>query len=173
MSPALQQAYRQFMACLPIVCCVLLMLLFATPLRIPGFSQFAPMIAVITVFYWSIFHPRLMPYLAVFGISILQDALNGFPIGISGISLILLRYVVIARFRFFARLSFIKIWMAFWATFSVYYLLHWLLMALYHNFFPLTPAVYLQYATTLLLYPACHWLFNGIFQRADAALSRS
>lgn len=161
------------MAFLPTASCILLMLLLATPLRIPGLSQFTPLIAAVTVFYWSIFHPRLMPYFAVFCLGLIQDTLHGFPPGISSISLILLRYAVITRFRFFARLGFVKIWMAFWATFSVYYLFHWLLMSLYYNYFPLTPPVYLQYAATLLFYPVCHWLFNGIFTRADAALSRS
>lgn len=173
MNASWHNAYRQLMASLPVICCVLLMLIFATPLRVPGLSQFIPQVAVISVFYWAIFHPRLMPFVAVFGIGILQDVLLGLPLGMSGIGLIALRYVISARFHFFARVGFIKIWMVFWASFSVYYLLHWLLAALYYNYFPLTLPVYAQYAATLLFYPACHWLYNGIFTRADAALGRS
>ena len=50
----------------PVATTLLLMLLANAPLGIPGQAGLVPAVAVVSVFFWSLFRPASLPPLAVF-----------------------------------------------------------------------------------------------------------
>ncbi|MEQ9447512.1 MAG: rod shape-determining protein MreD, partial [Rhodospirillaceae bacterium] len=58
---------------------LVLMLFALTPTHIPALSDVAPMLTLMSVYFWSIYRPDLLGYGAAFGIGILEDLLMGTP----------------------------------------------------------------------------------------------
>ena len=72
----------------PVTSTVLLMLLSNAPFGIPDQATLLPAVAVISVFFWSLFRPSGMPPLAVFLIGLLLDLLGWLPLGIGVVTLL-------------------------------------------------------------------------------------
>ena len=54
---------------LPVALTVILAMAAAVPLHAPGFSAVAPAVTLISVYYWTIFRPDLLPAPAVFAVA--------------------------------------------------------------------------------------------------------
>lgn len=83
------------------------------PSRVPGFSEIAPSLPIIGVFYWTIYRPDLMPAWAALLIGTLIDVLGGTPLGINALILLMIRGIVSAQRRFFLANSFPMAWGSF------------------------------------------------------------
>lgn len=154
---------------LPFALTVLLALAAAVPTHVPGLAPMVPAVALISVYYWTIFRPDLMPALAVFAIGLFQDILSGMPLGVNALVLLLVYGIVLGQRRFFLGKSFLVMWWGFLLIVAGAFTLVWLaLSALGTTLFDPMPAVF-QAAVTLAVFP----IFTRLFIRTQQALLRS
>jgi rod shape-determining protein MreD len=153
---------------LPVGVTLFLLLLTVVPTRIPGFAGVAPLLALMSVFYWSIFRPDLLPYYAAFLIGLLYDVISGTPLGVNALMLLLVRGVTGSQRRFFLGKSFLVAWSAFAMVAGGGMLLSWLLVSMLHAALLEPQAVMFEYLMTLSLYPVLSWMLA----RTQAAFLR-
>ena len=138
---------------------VLLVLVGLVPLHVPEFSRVAPTLAVMAVYYWTIFRPGLLPAPAVFLVGLLQDILSGMPIGINTVVLLGVYGVVLSQRRFFAGKSFVILWLGFALVAGGAEAASWLLVSLFHSSVMAVQPVFFQYLVTLGSFPLLAWFF--------------
>ena len=100
-------------ASFPLTCTVLLMLLGNAPLGIPGQEALLPAIAVISVYFWSLFRPAAMPPVAVFLLGLLLDLLGWLPLGTGPFCLLAVHAFCQRWRRGLAHQGFLLVWLAF------------------------------------------------------------
>jgi rod shape-determining protein MreD len=144
----------------PFLLTVLLLLVSLTPLRSPYLAPVMPSMALIAVYYWTVFRPDLMPSGAVFLIGLLHDLVGVAPLGIGVLALLLVHGAVGSQRKFFATAGFGLLWLGFAVLAAAAQLFIWLLSCIMiGRLVDLAPAV-LQYAVTLAIYPCLFWLFG-------------
>lgn len=165
MDALLIQANRRIRAFLPILSSLMLGLIGLTPLGLPHMELAAPSLALMAVFYWSIFRADLVNMVGAFLIGLAIDLLSGGPIGLNAMLLLLTHELGVSQRRVFLGSSFLVNWVAFalvvtgvtfagWAMIS---LLNWTLL-------PLAPRL-AQWALSLALYPPVYWLLSRLERR--------
>lgn len=97
----------------PAACTVLLLLLFAAPLGVPGQASLQPAAALACVFFWSLFRPASMPPPVVFLLGLLADLLGLAPVGVSVLILLVVHGFALKWRRVLARQGFLLVWLAF------------------------------------------------------------
>ena len=86
---ALQRLDRSVRLLGPFVVSIILVMLSALPIHVPGYGQIAVEVGLVTVFYWAIYRPDLFPVFAAFALGLWQDILVGSPIGMHALTLLL------------------------------------------------------------------------------------
>lgn len=148
----------------PLLATLLFVMLGLVPTRLPHFAPVMPWIALIAVFYWTVYRAELMPPLAVFGVGVFHDLAAGTHIGVSAVLLLLTQVAVMPQRRFFVSRSFMLTWLGFSVIAAGAIMLMWGLNALLEaSILSLRPAVF-QFLTTVAAYPPLAWLF-GRMQR--------
>ena len=85
---------------------------------------------LMTIYYWAIYRPTLMPAWFVFIAGCVMDFLSGFPVGLSAFVFLLIQWTVTDQRRFLMGQSFMVVWFGFvvvslgtiaaqWAVFSL------------------------------------------------------
>jgi len=153
---------------LPIAITLLLAMAAAVPLHIPGSSVLIPAVTLVSVYYWTIFRPDLMPAPAVFAIGLFQDVLSGTPLGVNALVLLLVFAVVLGQRRFFLGKSFLVMWWGFVLIVAGALACTWMILSsLERAIINPLPAVF-QGTVTLALFP----ILTRIFIRSQQALLR-
>ena len=146
----------------PFVLSALLVMFSAMPIELPIHAAAAPNLALVAVFYWTIYRPDLLPAPAVLVLGVWQDLLTGSLIGMNAIVLLFVHGAIIFQRAFFQDKSFAVIWWAFGLTAAVAALIIWL-AAMSHHLAVIDPApAVFQFAITLAVYPFLTWLFAKI-----------
>jgi rod shape-determining protein MreD len=152
----------------PLALSFLLVIISATPLRIPEFGPVAPNVALIAAYYWGIYRPDLFPLSAAFVVGLWQDVLVGTPLGMNALVLLAIHWFILSQRRFFQGKSFAVVWWAFALMAAAAAVLLWLISMAYHGrLLDATPAAF-QGALTMALYPFLTW----VFARAQHAVLR-
>jgi len=154
---------------LPVAITLMLAMAAAVPLHVPGYAAVAPAVTLISVYYWTIFRPDLMPAAAVFGIGLFQDVLSGTPLGVNALVMLLVFAVVLGQRRFFLGKSFLVMWWGFALVVMGAFAATWMVLSSLEGAVldPL-PAVF-QGTVTAAVFPAV----TRIFIRSQQALLRS
>lgn len=137
-------------------------LLAAVPFGLPFFGPVVPGFAVMSVFYWSIFRPELMPGWAAFILGLVQDALTGVPFGATSIILVLVQGICLSQRKVFVGKSFAIGWWGFVLMAGGAATVSWAIASLYalHLYDP-RPVV-VQFVLTVSIYPAVAWFFGRV-----------
>ena len=98
---------------IPFAVSVLLILAAVLPYGLPKSSLAAPVLALISVYYWSLFRPELMPAGAAFLLGLLVDVLSGGPPGLNALVLILVHWAASGQRRALAGKSFAVGWLGY------------------------------------------------------------
>ncbi len=147
-------------AAFPAACTVLLLLLLAAPLHLPGQAQLQPATAVACVFFWSLFRPASMPPPVVFVLGLLSDLLGLAPPGISVLVLLTVHGLAV-RWRVLAVHGFLLVWLVFVAVAAGAAAMEWALTSLLtFRLMPVSAALF-QFGLTVALYPALAALFTA------------
>jgi rod shape-determining protein MreD len=98
---------------LPIVTTLLAVVISIQPAPIPGYAAVAPAFALMAVYHWTIYRPKLLPPLSLFLIGVTQDLLTGAPPGVSALVMLLARAIVLRVRRHFVNRPFPFVWTGF------------------------------------------------------------
>ena len=80
---ALEHLDRSVRSFAPFLTSVILIMLSALPLYLPGYGEIAIEVGLVSVFfYWSIYRPDLFPSVAALALGLWQDILVGSPLGL-------------------------------------------------------------------------------------------
>lgn len=150
----------------PLVLTLCLVLLTVVPYNVPGLAVVTPSLAMMAVFYWSIYRPDLLPATAAFLVGLTQDALGGGPLGLTALVLVLVHGVVVSQRRVFVGKSFFVAWWGFAIVAAGAFALSWLLASLWSGALMPGGPVFFQGLLTVVLYPCFGLLFGRVQQRA-------
>jgi len=144
---------------------ILLVLINALPLQVPGLVRVMPLLPLMSIYLWVVHHPNLMPMYAVFLVGILQDVLSGVPLGVYGLTYLIVYATVIWQRRFLAGKSFAVIWVGFTLVAAGAGAVGWVLVSAYHAVLIEPGAIAFQYLMSLGVFPLLAWVFMR-WQRA-------
>lgn len=149
----------------PLALTFLMALLNVVPLRLPDYSELAPSLVLMAVFYWTVHRPDLMRPWSVFVIGLLDDVLSGAPLGVNALVLLFVHWTIMAQHKAFRGQPFAIVWLGF-ALIAGGAAIVEVVLALVAGYGLLDPVtVVVQYFLTLALYPPIAFLM-GRAQRA-------
>lgn len=145
----------------PIGVTLMLLLLTAVPVRLPGLACITPMLPMMGVYYWAIYRPDLLPAWIAFVIGLLYDIIAGTPLGVNALVLVLVQGTAASQRKFFLGKSFMVAWWAFGLLAAGAIGLSWLLVSMLLGA-AIDPApVLFQYLLTMGIFPALTWALAG------------
>ena len=77
-----------------------------------GYIFNAPLV-IMSIYYWCIYRPSMMPSWLVFGAGIFIDVISGVPLGLNGLIFVLAQWVITDQRRYLTGQSFAMIWVGF------------------------------------------------------------
>jgi rod shape-determining protein MreD len=158
----LHQLDGQLRAFLPLATGLVAVLVDAQPLPSPGFESVDSFSTLCVVYFWSLYRPDLFTIPTTFLIGLVYDALAGLPLGVTPLTLLLVRNLLVTQQRFFLARSFPVVWACFILLAPAALLFRWLLVSLWWGtLFPLAP-VLVELLLTLALYPLASWLLGRL-----------
>jgi len=150
---------------LPIATTVLASLLSIEPLHIGGYSALMPAFTLMATYHWTMYRPALLPPLSLFVIGSMQDLLSGELPGITAVSLLLARAIVMTHRYHFVGRPFPFIWAGFTLTIGGVALVLWALHSLIAAEFPELRGPVFRAVLTIAVFPVGSFLL-GRSQRA-------
>ena len=144
---------------LPAASTLLLILLDVMPTRLPGFAPVAPLLPLISVYYWAVYRPELLPPPVAFGLGLLNDVICGTPLGVSPVVYLMLLGMTSSQRRIFSGRSFLVAWWGFILLGTAGMALQWLLVSMVFGQFLEFRTVLFELLMTLSFYPLVSWLF--------------
>jgi rod shape-determining protein MreD len=120
------------------------------------------MIEAVFIYFWCIYRPRNFPYWFAFLIGILWDILYGWPIGLSALACVALRFIVVHYREHLHSTHFSDIWRSAAFILLIYSFCKWLALSVMNDMMLPTQTALFQWALTVSLYPFFHAVLNGI-----------
>jgi rod shape-determining protein MreD len=154
----------------PLALTLFMVILNVVPLRLPDYSELAPSLVLMAVFYWTVHRPDLMRPWSVFLIGLLDDVLSGAPLGVNALILLFVHWAIVAQHKAFRGQPFVIVWFGF-ALVALGAVVLELVLAVVVGHGLLDPlALVVQYILTLAIYPPVAFLM-GRAQRAFLPVS--
>jgi rod shape-determining protein MreD len=151
----------------PVALTILLLILSLVPWRLPFLPPLGLSLIVISVYYWTVHRPSLMPLAAVFLIGVAADLMGGAPL-ISPLVLIAIAGVSLSIRRWLIGASPIVVWGGFCVAIFDAALFAWLLMWYVSGTMPsLGPGL-----SGALLGAAAYPLLSSLFGRVQRSVLR-
>lgn len=163
MTPSLSyQLNRMFRGSIPFWLTFFLALISVVPMRIEGFAIVTPSLVSISVFYWAIHRPYLMPAPVVFLLGLISDILTGVPMGLSSLMLLIIFAIAASQRLVFVGKAFILSWWGYFLIATGIAIFSWLIACLYSlTILPVAP-IAMQLVLTILVFPLFAWCFGLI-----------
>lgn len=128
------------------------------PLHLPGFAVVTPALALMAVYHWTIYRPELLSFVATFAAGLVLDLLNGAPLGISSLVLLLTRAFVLSQRGLFVGQGFAVVWLGFLGVATAAIAFEWAVFSLYYGFLlDIRPSLF-QGVLTVSCYPVASYL---------------
>ena len=81
--------------------------------QLEGYAALTPAFTLMATYYWTIYRPNLLPAPWLFFIGTIQDLLSGGLLGVTAVTLLLTRAIVLPYRRYFVDRLFPMIWAGF------------------------------------------------------------
>ncbi len=108
---------------------------------------------LMTIYYWSIFRPTIVPAWLVFAAGGVLDILSGLPLGINAFVFVAVQWIVSDQRRFLMGQPFIMVWSGFCLVVVLTGLVQWFLFGLVHlHWTPLHP-VWISMVLGMFIFP--------------------
>ena len=144
---------------LPLMLTLVLIILSQVPMQLPAAMPIAPAFAVISIYFWGLHQPDVMPAFVVFAVGLFQDILGGLPIGLNAFLLLTLYGLVVSQRRYFFGKSFGVLWWGFAMVAIVTGFLEWAIMSILSAQVLAVMPVAVEQLTTVALYPVVAYIF--------------
>ncbi|MDP6172605.1 MAG: rod shape-determining protein MreD [Rhodospirillales bacterium] len=142
----------------PVGLTLVLILLGVLPIHVPGYSQVAPVMAIMSVYHWAIYRPQLLPVLAVFLLGLMQDLLSGAPAGLNALVMLTVYGTVAWQRRFLVGKSFFIYWFGFALIGLGASVESWLIASVWNLSFMGLRILFFQYVLALGFFPVIAWI---------------
>jgi rod shape-determining protein MreD len=153
----------------PLLTGLLAVLVDLLPLPNPAPETLAPLTTVCVIYFWTLYRPDLMSPLAVFIIGLVLDAVGGMPLGLTALSFLIVRSVLLTGQGFLMAQPFLVIWGCFVLVVVAAGAVRWLLASLWWgHLFSIEPAL-LETVLTVAIYPVVGWLLARVHQHLAIA----
>jgi len=117
---------------IPVVLSITLILISVLPYGFPKSALAAPILALISVYYWSVFRPDLMPASAAFLLGLLLDILSAGPPGLHALVFVLVNWAASGQRRALAGKSFAVGWLGYFLIAAGAAAITWIVASLFH-----------------------------------------
>lgn len=122
-------------------------------LSFPLSLSLEPPFILMTIYYWSIYRPKLIPVWLVFIAGILFDFISNMPIGLHGLIFVATRWLVTDQRLLLSSQSYIAIWIGFVVVNLIAVIVEWVLFGLIRLEWPPYEPAALIFASGVLLFP--------------------
>lgn len=144
---------------LPFVTALVCVLLGVVSWPLPYFGSVAPPLALMALYYWTIHRPDLLRPGMAFIIGLLNDLVQGLPLGLSALLYVGFQQILLHQRRFFAGHAFFMMWSGFVLTALAGKALEWAMVCLLGwQLVPVLP-VAMQILLAIAFFPIPCWLF--------------
>lgn len=117
----------------PVSLAFVLVLLSIVPLRVPLLNLVFPALALVSIYYWTLYRPDLMPPAAAFAIGLADDVLSGAPLGVNALVFVLVHAAVNTQRGFFLGKSFAIVWLGFALLAGAAFTIAWLVVSAFYG----------------------------------------
>ena len=146
----------------PYVFIALFFLLDLVPVHIPALGEIRPSFSIMSVFYWAIYRPTLIPNWFVFGLGLLLDLLSGMPLGINAFIFLLVYWIISDQRRVFVGQPFATVMIGFTLVLGLSNALRWFLFGLLSGNWPDIVPTGAVTLTGLLIFPLVSSLLHTV-----------
>jgi rod shape-determining protein MreD len=149
----------------PVMVTLLMTMLAAIPIGIPNSLAIEPMVALLPVYYWSVYRPDLMPIGAAFLIGLFVDLLIAAPMGLSAALLAVVQWVTAGQHKVLVGKGFWVVWLGYVVISAGALLLYWVAYCIFVQQAVNPLPLVLGYLLGLVAYPALSHMFGRLHQR--------
>lgn len=149
---------------------VVLALLPAVPIRLPGDWSTMPALTLMSVYYWTIYRPDLLPPPAIFAIGVLEDLASGATLGGTALVLLGAYALVLNQRRLFLGKPFALTWVGFIMVAALAAFVSWGVTSLLAFKFLRASEPMLRFGATSTMFPLLVWFFIRTHRRVLPAL---
>jgi rod shape-determining protein MreD len=154
---------------MPAAIALLMTLLSVVIWPLPYLGPVMPPLAFIALYYWTTHRPDLFPSGVAFLIGLLNDIINGLPIGISAFLFTVAHQIILHQRRVFAGHSFWMLWSGFALAAGLLMIAEWILISVVRwqlsPFFP----VLVQTVLAIIVFPLPCWILIRLQRAALSA----
>jgi rod shape-determining protein MreD len=143
----------------PVGLTFVLILITMLPTHLPGFARVTPVLALISVYHWAVYRPRLLPAWALFLLGLLQDFLSGAPIGINVLIFLSVQWLVLSQRQFLVGKTFLIYWFGFALVSMVAACETWVLASIHYVSLLSPLGIFAQYLVTAGIFPLIALMF--------------
>ena len=143
----------------PFLLTIVLVIIAQAPLKVSGVAPVTLSVGLISVYYWALHRPSVLPVTAVFLTGLLQDILAFTPMGLGALSLVIVYGVMVSQRRLFHGKSFVFVWWGFAMTALAVGIIRWLLVSMIEGDIVLLMPTIIECVLTVTLYPVFGYFF--------------
>jgi rod shape-determining protein MreD len=147
---------------MPMLTVVLCVVASVVPAHLPVFTAVTPSFALMAIYYWTVYRPELLPFVAVFATGLLLDMLTGAPLGISSLVLLLAYGLVLSQREHLLMRRFTVVWLGFLALAATAAVLQWIVVSLFYGMLLDVRAFLFQGVLTVAVYPVVSYLLGRV-----------
>ena len=143
---------------LPFASAALFVLLGVAAWPLPFLGSVAPPMTCIAIYFWAVHRPDLLGPAALFLLGVVNDSVNGLPLGLSALMFVGAYILILQQRRVFVGHSFPLMWGGFALTVFLVMLAGWLLLCVMRwQAVPFGP-VLMQILLVSVIFPLPYWL---------------
>lgn len=148
---------------IPVLSVLLSIFITIIPYKINNLSLLSPLVTPMVVYFWSIYQPKNLPYIAVFLLGLLKDVLENNLFGISALCLLLFQVMVRSQRKYIVNNNFIVVWVGFIFFLSIILFIPLILVSSNidiqsYKFI----IIFSQWLITIFVYVPVHWLLSKL-----------
>jgi rod shape-determining protein MreD len=132
-STVTSQTGRLLRALVPGLITLMLVVLTVVPMGLEYFATITPAFVMMSVYYWSLYRPDLMPAVGVFVAGVLLDILSGGPIGLSSLVFLMVQGICVSQRRYIVGKPFLVEWTGFLIVATGAAFVGWLAACMYYS----------------------------------------
>lgn len=143
---------------IPVITVLLSIFASIFPYKISNISMLIPFFTPMVIYFWSIYQPQNLPYIAVLLLGLFKDIMENNTVGISAICLLLFQVMVRSQRQYIINNNFIVIWAGFIFFLSVILFMPSMLVHFSIDIHAYKLSVILsQWLITVFVYVPVHW----------------
>ena len=143
----------------PVLTITVLVIASFLPFNISQEVVIFPSLTLITIFYWAIYRPDLVPPVFIFLIGLLKDIGTGTPVGLMASVFLIIYSVSFGQRRFFIGKTFYYTWFGFAVISGASLFIIWVMSALFLGRVGVLMIPLMQYFLSVVIFPVVIWFF--------------